>query len=500
MDVSNQFIYINEIINNNIFNVNWNQYVNEEIFISNIKEWKNVYEIIKKNKEIGISYRYHDNSFFMISIFSDNTAYILSDQSTLTSQDIINIVLLLCSNHIVYVWNIKHFIKPFINTLNNDNIKELYKHLIDVQILSYITTLQKEGGLKNGQYIDSEYHKKVQVFIDKVYKNDTAYYYIPRNILGKAMLQETVAAYFCGKLLSTISTKLNMTRLQYRLQLFSFFLSDLENETVTIAQTSFAKLLESGLTFKRETIKLMEYCKNFRTNKLPLEYRHLSSTTGRLTFGGNSGVNLLSYPKDDTRSLIVPENDMFISVDAKGMEIFYILKKRTRLFSNLDMSNDFDIYQYILDRIEQKVSRSKLKSFVIKWFYGASNFDEEEERIRQEISSKIPEIVPESHFRLPIYYQTDFGRIIKINESYTKFQNNIPQSEANDLMLECVFKIWSIMKYLKMKSKIKLLIHDQFIIDATTGERDAIIRIIQRTLDGQFPYRYSIGKNWKEVS
>jgi hypothetical protein len=501
MDVTKQFEYLNSILSKNNLNADWSVHVDNTISVNSMMEWDEIYQdFISKEEYVGLSYRYYHNGYFLIVIYADRNTYTLSDQSSLSSEDLLTIVKTLCMSRKILMWNMKHFMKMFLNHVEHSELISIYKNIIDTQILSYIVTQKKDGGLKDGQFIKSEYHEKVRIFIEKVYKNDAHYYYIPRNILSKAMSQEAISAFVCGKLFFLIADKLNMTRLLFRMQLLSIVLSDIEQGNIFVKSKSFSDLLEKGLTFKRETVNLLKYCQKWHTNQLPIEYKHMSSTTGRLSYSTKNGVNILSYPKDESRSLIIPEFDEFLSLDARGMEIFYIVSKNTKLLESIEITESFDIYQFVMDRLSKKISRSKLKNFLIRWLYGSTNFDDDERALKFEIEEKIPELVPKSHFHIPIYYQTDYGRVIKLNGSYTKFLNNIPQSEANDLMIDCVIKLWNTMRLMKMQSKIKLLIHDQVVLDIKRSERAVILRLIQRIFTGRFPYRYTIGEDWQEVS
>jgi len=501
MDVTEVYLKIDKLIKKqNLPSVDWSNYLQSTYYITNNQDWNFIYENVIKDhqNEIGISYRYiKDKGFFIFVIFIDGTAYILSDQSDITIDQINKAIYLLCLNKKVYLWNIKHFIKTYLN-----DFKNIQNNINDVQILSYLVTLKKDGGIKENNLINSEYQDKIRIFIEKIYKNDSYHYYIPRNILSKAMIYEAISAMICGRLFYAIINKINMIELYERMRSLSIILSDIENNKIKIDVKSFSELMNEGLTFKAECVNLLSYCKHKKTNSFPIEYKALNSSTGRLSFMNKTGVNLLSYPKDQSRKLIIPEYDKFLSIDIKGMEIFYLISTKTKLLKQdgIKIDENFDIYTYINEKLDKKVQRAKLKNTIIKWLYGATNFSEEEEEIKKSLESKVPEIVPDKNLYIPTYYQTRFGRIIKINRSYTKYQNNIPQSEANDVMIDCLIELWNKMKHYNLKSKIKFIIYDQFIIDIIESERSTIQELIKNVFSGIFPYQCKIGDDWNEVS
>jgi DNA polymerase I-like protein with 3'-5' exonuclease and polymerase domains len=503
MDVTEIYLHIDKLIKKqNISSTNWGSYLQETYQVLNNTDWHFIYDNVIRDydKGIGVSYRYIKNKgFFLFVIYLDGTAYILSDQSDLTMDQIKDAIHLLCSEKKVYLWNIKHFIKTF---LEYSDCNDIVKNVIDSQILSYMVTLKKDGGIKEDSLINSDYQNKIKVFIDKVYKNDSYHYYIPRNILSKAMIYESISSMVCGRLFYEIAKKMNMIDLFNRMTNLNVVLSDIENNNIKINAKTFSELLDEGLTFKAECVNLLSYCKLRKTNAFPIEYKSMHSTTGRLSFANKTGVNLLSYPKDDSRKIIIPEYDKYLSVDIKGMEIFYLISTKTRFLQQEDIKIDenFDIYNYIISKIDQKLQRAKLKNTIIKWLYGATNFSEEEETIKKLIEKHIPEIVPDKSLYIPTYYQTRFGRIIKINRSFTKYQNNIPQSEANDVMINCLIDLWNRMKQNRLKSKIKFIIYDQFIIDMVSEEEENIRQLIHDVFEGIFPYQCEVGNSWKEVS
>ena len=486
MDITSQFQEIEKIISKlNIEEINWIRYSKNIIRIKSFEQ----FQLIEFSKLIGISYKYSSNKIFILIIFSGEFTYILSDQDKMNSEDIIKALDHLSNiSDIIFVWNIKHLAKVYTININSK--------FIDVQILVNII-LQKKDGIIEFQ---SNYHDQVSVFINSVYKNDSYYYYIPRNILSKSMMYESISALILGKLLLSLCNKLKMNDLNKRLLNLSIVLSDIEKNSIKINIKITKKLIKSGLIFKKQYVNLIKYCSEIKTNQFPIEYRHLRSKTGRIIFDNKSGVSILSLPDNECRKIIVPEFNKFLSMDIKAAEIFYIIKANSNFLNNVEINDSFDVYDYILKYAKIDKKRDEIKNTIIKWFYGFHNFTNSEMEIKSLIEEKIPEIVPDQNVYVPIYIQTRFGRIIKVDKSITKLLNNIPQSEFGDVMIDILIYIWSEIKKNDFRTKIKFIVYDQIIFDCPNDEIKEVENIIKLCTDSKLPYRVTIADNWFEVS
>jgi len=391
---------------------------------------------LKDASEATIAYRYHKKCFFALTILIDKTLYKFSDDIFVSKENLTKFIInyIIKSDIKLYVYNLKHFIKPLLNQLNEDELKAFNKKVYDVQLLDYIINLNKNNHLFDEHNL---YSKKVKTILGRVHKTQTAHYYIPRHILHKVMIFESVFLYHYGTIFEKIHIKLEQEVLLKRLQLFSLVLSDIEKENLVIDTNKFNDLIEeeniSNVFFK----KILNYCNKFKTNLLPIRYKHNNSITGRLTFNNEHKINMLSIPKNKTRELIIPENNTFLSMDINGMEVFYFIKNYTDILDKIEITSDFDIYKYIDKELNLNEDRKIIKNTLIKLLYGATNFKAEEIIIKQVITENYPALDVKNRVdkKIPNYIQTKFKRIIHINKDYNKLLNNFIQSESNDLMI-----------------------------------------------------------------
>lgn len=453
-------------------------------------------DALKDASEVSIAYRYFKDHYFSLTMLINKVLYTFSDDTFISKENLTTFIknYLLKADIKIYLYNLKHFIKPLSNDLTLDEIKSLNKKVYDVQLLDYIINLNKDNHLFDEH---NQYSQKVKIILDKVHKTTSAHYYIPRHILHKVMIFESAFLYYYGIIFEKIHIKLEQETLLKRMQLFSFVLSDIEKETLKIdinnmnAQTSGEKQTNSFLS------KISAYCDKNDTNLFPISYKHNNSITGRLTANNINKINLLSIPKNKTREIIVPEFDEFISMDINGMEVFYFIKNYTKMLDNVEITNSFDIYNYIKNDLSLEESRSLIKNTLIKLLYGSTSFDMEEVLIKQLILENYPELDVKERIGsdMPDYIQTKFKRIIHINNNYNKLLNNFNQSESNDLMINNITLLWYNIRKFKLRSKIKMLIHDQIIIDCVEDEVDTIKSLLNKIITN-LPFEITTSKTF----
>jgi hypothetical protein len=458
------------------------EYYKKVINITDKKSLENIKDVLKNTKEISISYRYYGKYYFALTILIDEIIYNFSDDifvsKTNLTKFIINYVLKVDK---IYLYNLKHFIKPLLDIFSEYELRSLNNRIYDVQLADYTINLNKDNHLFDNY---NKYSKKVKVILQKVHGNQAAHYYVHRHILQKVMIFESVFLYYYGTIFRKIQDKLEQEMLQKRMQLFSFTLSDIEQENLIVDINKFGKWIEDENKVNAFFKKLLKYCSEQKTNLISASYKHNNTKTGRLTFNNKNKINMMSMPKTKIRELIIPENDKFLSMDINGMEVFYFIKNYTNILENIEIKSDFDIYKYIDNQLKLNVNREIIKNTIIKLLYGAGSYKSEEVMIKQIIIENYPELDAKNRIdkEIPNYIQTKFKRIIHINKNYNKLLNNFIQSESNDLMINNITLLWYNMKKLKLKSKIKILIHDQIIIDCIEEEISIIKTLLNKTI------------------
>jgi len=245
---------------------------------------------------------------------------------------------------------------------------------------------------------------------------------------------------------------------------------------------------------------LSKYIINNKTSKIPVEYRHLRSKTGRIIFDNKTGLSITTLPHTNIRECIIPEYDKFVSFDIKAAEVFYIFKTSTKILSDITVDDNFDLYNYLISKCSLANDRELVKETIIKWLYGSTSFNSDENLIIESLKSQYPELSHDNLGYIPEYYQTKYKRIIKLDNSLTKYLNNIPQSEFSDEMIDILCEIWRNLKLYNLRTKIKFIIYDEIIFDCPQDEIEIVKNIIKQCADKKFPYRVTEAENWFKVS
>jgi len=466
--------------------------------ILNLDELKILISKMIKSDHIGLSYRYIENKYFMYVFYIDKTAYVISDELFGSKDNMTEIMIkILCSEKLcnkLYVWNSRHLIYPIIDHLKFEQKKNIHLSFRDVQIMNHIVLLDKNPSMKLKYNLD-DYDKKINIFINKVHNDESFYYYIPRHIVENVLIKESILISMIGEAYDYAINKLNQNELLKKLQQLSVILSDIEKNNYLYYNKEKVIKLDVSNGFNK---RLFNYNLSTSGSPIVLEYKHLNSTTGRLSFNNKSGINMMAIPKNEVRDTIIPEFNEFLSIDMSGAEVFYALKKYSNFLDEIEINNTFDIYSFINTKLSKNYKRSILKNVIISMFYGSNKFVEEELEIVLDIKNNLPELNNHIPEHIPEYIQTNNGRVIHVNKMITKYLNNIIQSETNDVMIDLIIRIWNKFNENGLKSKIKLLIHDQIIFDVIDNELDRVQQIIEKECDF-FPFKIKCGKSLAKV-
>jgi len=225
--------------------------------------------------------------------------------------------------------------------------------------------------------------------------------------------------------------------------------------------------------------KVREFSQNYLSKDNYINYNQFNSKTGRLTTDENS-FPILNLSKT-LRTYIKPDNDFFLDIDYNAAEV------RVFLALNGFKQPTIDIHEWNMDKFGY-ADRNTAKSDFISWLYGKKN-------------------VREKDFKK--YYNTDlikkkywdgnlvknyYGREILADEFHSV--NYIVQSTTADMALRQVLKVNELL--VGCESKIKMIIHDNIVIDVKKEEKELVKKIVDTYNDtefGKFKSSVKIGKS-----
>jgi hypothetical protein len=212
-----------------------------------------------------------------------------------------------------------------------------------------------------------------------------------------------------------------------------------------------------------------------------IEYDIAGTRTGRLTTKRNS-FPILTLDKD-FRSLIKPNNDLFVELDFNAAELRTVLA-----LSGVEQPQQ-DIHEWIAKEVFLSgESREDVKKKVFAWLYNPLAKNEKLEQVfrRKEITDK--------------YFDggrvlTPFDRDIEVDER--RAFNYIVQSTTSDLFLRCMIKVAKLLK--GRKSYVAFSIHDSLVIDLSVEDKSMlseIVEVFSETDLAKFKINMSVGKNY----
>jgi hypothetical protein len=247
-----------------------------------------------------------------------------------------------------------------------------------------------------------------------------------------------------------------------------------------------ADIRKQKISFDEEQIKnnlhdtkTKEFHQTYGQKDNHIVYNQFSSKTGRLTTEENS-FPILNLSKS-LRSYIKADNDFLLDIDYNAAEV------RVFLGLNEVKQPTNDIHEWNMDKFGYG-SRTLAKNDFISWLYGKKN-DREAEFRKYYNADKIKKKYWDGNKIINHY-----GRLIKADEFHVT--NYVVQSTTADMALRQVLKVNEILK--GYQSKIKMIIHDNIVIDMKKEEKHLIKNIVDtynNTDFGKFRSSVKIGKN-----
>lgn len=226
-------------------------------------------------------------------------------------------------------------------------------------------------------------------------------------------------------------------------------------------------------------IKTKEFYQTYGQKDNYISYNQFSSKTGRLTTEEKS-FPILNLSKN-LRAYIKADNDFLLDIDYNAAEV--------RVFLALGgvKQPTSDIHEWNMDKFGYS-TRTLAKNDFISWLYGKKN-DREAEFRKYYNADKIKSKYWDGN-SVTNYY----GRNIQADDFHAI--NYMVQSTTADMALRQVLKINEILK--GYESKIKMVIHDNIVIDMKKEEKHLIKSIVDtynNTDFGKFKSSIRIGKN-----
>ena len=253
------------------------------------------------------------------------------------------------------------------------------------------------------------------------------------------------------------------------------------NLSALIYNISFQKI-----SFNEEEIKnnlheqkIKEFYQKLVSKDNYIIYNQFSSKTGRLTTEENS-FPILNLSKN-LRNFIKPDNDFLLDIDYNAAEVRVFLA-----LSGYKQPN-IDIHEWNRSKFNY-LDRKTAKNEFISWLYGKKNAREKE--FKQIYNS---DLIKKKYWN-GVLVKNYYGRVIQSDEFHSV--NYIVQSTTADMALRQVLKVNELLK--NCKSKIKMIIHDNIIIDVKKEEKELIKQIVDtynNTEFGKFKSSVKIGKN-----
>ena len=205
------------------------------------------------------------------------------------------------------------------------------------------------------------------------------------------------------------------------------------------------------------------------------------TATGRLSTTQKS-FPILNLNKE-LRSVILPQNDLFVELDYNSAEL------RTFL-GLLDREQpDDDLHDWIRKNIfKDRFSREETKRKVFAWLYNpkASN---------KKLNAYFDRDLLLQKYYVDGHIYTPYHRKIKVDEA--KALNYAIQSTASDLFLTAAMKIDNMLG--EKRSFISFCVHDSLVIDFAKEDKpliESLISEFSKNVFGEFKTNLSIGKDY----
>lgn len=215
-----------------------------------------------------------------------------------------------------------------------------------------------------------------------------------------------------------------------------------------------------------------------------IRYDIFGTKTGRLTTKRYS-FPILTFPKT-YRSIIKPNNDLFVELDYNGAEL------RTLLALSDKKQPQMDIHEWNRRYLSGKkvLSRQQIKNSIFAWLYNSKKHPNEDMLRKMYDKDKVLNEYWDGEM-----VKTCFNREIPADEHHAL--NYIIQSTCADLILQKMIKIYDILK--DRKSNIAFCVHDSVVIDLHADDKHLMRDIIEEfsnTRFGKFKTSVKTGKDF----
>lgn len=250
--------------------------------------------------------------------------------------------------------------------------------------------------------------------------------------------------------------------------------------SILIQDISFQKLsFDEGLIKNSlHDNKVKEFYQKYSNKDNLIVYNQFHSKTGRLTTDDNS-FPILNLSKD-LRGFIKPDGDFLLDIDYNAAEV--------RMFLALSGYNQpiNDIHEW--NRVKFGYDDRKVaKNEFISWLYGKKN--EKEKQFKEIYNS---DLIKNKYWDGRVV-KNHYGKVIEADEFHSV--NYIVQSTTAGLALRQTLKVNELLK--GTQSKIKIVIHDNIVIDMKKEDKHLIQQIVDvynNTEFGKFKSSVKIGK------
>jgi hypothetical protein len=224
--------------------------------------------------------------------------------------------------------------------------------------------------------------------------------------------------------------------------------------------------------------KIKEFNQKYLHKENYIAYNQFHSKTGRLTTEENS-FPILNISKD-LRNFIKPDGDFLLDIDYNAAEV--------RVFLALSGYKQpiNDIHEWNKDKFGY-ADRKTAKNEFISWLYGKKN--EKEKQFKLFYNS---DLIKNKYWDGKSI-KNPYGKIIQSDEFHSV--NYIVQSTTAGMALRQILKINELLN--GKQSKIKMIIHDNVVIDMKKEDKHLIKEIVDtynNTEFGKFKSSVKIGK------
>lgn len=238
---------------------------------------------------------------------------------------------------------------------------------------------------------------------------------------------------------------------------------------------------ESALTSKLADVKARSFLRKIKSTRQSIDYDLFGTKTGRLSTRKGS-FPLMTLNKD-YRSILKPNNDLFVEFDYNAAEL------RTLLALSGKSQPDQDIHQWNADNVYGgTTTRDQAKKRIFAWLYNPKSKDRLSEKFydRNKILTR---------YWVDGIITTEFDRQIKVERE--KALNYLIQSTTSDMfMTQCIEMSEKLRDH---KTNIAFLLHDSIVLDVSAEERGLVSELSEmfsNTKLGRFKTNISIGRDY----